>query len=145
MPADYVIVNNDLLRITFFPPLLVPAVMAPVPLVASSSNVKVGGMYICLEGDELPPSLQPPQTYMSPPYVIPGTGTIKLTLNDTNKTAKVKNDGTIILIKGTPFTAEFEVASPAQQPTPGGPVPDPVSKKSGIAEFITTNVRVKAG
>jgi hypothetical protein len=49
------------------------------------------------------------------------------------------------LIKGTPFVAEFTVMAPAMQPTPAGPVPDPVAKKPGMAEFITTNVLVKAG
>lgn len=145
MPADYIIKHGDMIRITFFPPLTVPAVLAPVPLIGSSSDVTVTMMPVCLEGDELPPSLQPPQSYTAPPFVIPGTGTISLTLNPTNKTARTKNGGSIILIKGTPFTAEFSVVSPAMQPTPTGPVPDPQAKKSGMAEFITTNARVKAG
>lgn len=145
MPADYIMVTGDMILITIAAPTTVMTLVAPVPLKGSSSDVKVNGMYICLEGDELPVSVQPPQPYISPPYVIPGTGTVKLTLNPDNKTEKTKNGGEIILIKGTPFKAEFSVASPAMQPTPGGPVPDPASKKSGQAEFITTNTRVKAG
>jgi hypothetical protein len=35
--------------------------------------------------------------------------------------------------------------APAMQPTPAGPVPDPVPKKPGMAKFITTNFLVKAG
>jgi hypothetical protein len=60
-----------------------------------------------------------------------------------NKTLLTKN-GKAILIKGTPFTAEFQVVAPAIMPAVV-PVPDPVLKKPGIAEFITTNVTVKAG
>ncbi|MCG8417873.1 MAG: hypothetical protein MJE77_08015 [Proteobacteria bacterium] len=143
MPADFIITHGDMIRITIMPPTVVPALMAPVPLVASSSDMKANMMLVCLEGDELPPSLQAPLTYMSPPYVTPGTGTLSLTLTPTNTTMKTKN-GSPILIKGSPFTAEFQVVSPAIQPGPA-PVPDPVSKKTGIAEFITTNARAKAG
>ncbi|MEM9488989.1 MAG: hypothetical protein AAGC55_07590 [Myxococcota bacterium] len=144
MPTDFIIKQGDMIRVTIFPPTIVPTLMAPVPLTGSSSDMTISGMAVCLEGDELPPSLQAPMTYMSPPYVIPGTGTLSLTLGATNTTMKTKN-GDPILIKGAPFTAEFEVVAPAMQPTPTGPVPDPASKKSGIAEFITTNVRAKAG
>ena len=104
----------------------------------------VNMMAICLEGDELPPILRSPQPYTAPPFVTPGTGLVSVRITPTNKTLQTKN-GKAILIKGTPFTAEFQVVVPAMQPTPGGPVPDPVAKKPGIAEFITTNVTVKAG
>jgi hypothetical protein len=61
-----------------------------------------------------------------------------------NKTMLTDN-GKPILIKGTPFMAEFTVMAPAMQPTPVGPIPDPVAKKPGMAEFVTTTVTVKAG
>jgi hypothetical protein len=144
VPADYVIVTGDMIRITIFPPTTVMTLTAPVPLKGSSSDMKVNQMAVCLEGDELPSMLKSPQPYVSPPFVIPGTGTLSLKLNPNNKTMQTKN-GKAILIKGAPFTAEFQVAQPAMQPTPAGPVPDSAMKKSGIAEFITTNVRVKAG
>lgn len=143
MPADYIIKQGDMIQVTIYPPTVVPMLMAPVPLLGSSSDMTVSMMAVCLEGDELPPSLQAPMMYMSPPYVIPGMGTLSLTLGSTNTTMKTK-DGDPILIKGSPFTAEFEVSAPAMQPGPA-PVPDPVSKKSGTAQFITTNVRAKAG
>ena len=104
----------------------------------------VNMMSICLDGDELPPVLRVPLPYTAPPFVTPGMGTVKVTLTPMNKTAMSKN-GKPILIKGTPFPAEFNVMAPAMQPTPAGPVPDPVMKKPGIAEFITTTVNVKAG
>jgi hypothetical protein len=34
---------------------------------------------------------------------------------------------------------------PAMQPTPLGPIPDPVLVKPGTARFITTTVNARAG
>jgi hypothetical protein len=104
----------------------------------------VNNMPVCLEGDELPPMLKASLPYTAPPFVTPGTGTVSVTLTPMNKTLLSKNQKAI-LIKGTPFMAEFTVMAPAMQPTPVGPVPDPVAKKPGMAEFITTNVTAKAG
>lgn len=68
-------------------------------------------------------------------------GMVAVTPIPMNKTLQTKN-GKPILTKGTPFTAEFRVVAPAVSPVG---VPDPVAIKPGIAEFITTNVTVKAG
>ena len=133
-----------MIRVTLPPPTIVPQLMAPVPLVGTSQKVMIGGKPACLEGDELPAALKAPMQYTSPPFVTPGTGTLEITLLPTNKTVKTEN-GKKILIKGATFTAKFKVQTPAQQPTPAGPVPDPVAVKPGTAQFITTNVRTKAG
>jgi hypothetical protein len=143
MPADFIIKTGDMIRITIFPPAIVPSLMSPIPLIGTSTDVKVAMMPACLEGDELPPMLRAPQPYTAPPFVIPGMGTVSVTLTPMNKTLQSKNKKAI-LIKGTPFTAQFRVTVPANQPTPAGPVPDPVAVKPGIAEFITTNINVKA-
>jgi hypothetical protein len=71
-------------------------------------------------------------------------GTLKVILLPTNMTAFSTNQKPI-LIKGATFQAIFNVTAPAMQPTPAGPVPDPVLVKPGTAQFITTNVAVKAG
>jgi hypothetical protein len=42
------------------------------------------------------------------------------------------------------FVAMFNVTVPAVQPTPVGPVPDPLVVKPGTALFITTNLTVQA-
>jgi hypothetical protein len=144
VPDDFVIVTGDMIQVTIPPPTIVPQLMAPVPLVGTSQNVMVGGKLICLEGDELPPSLRAPMPYTAPPFVIPGMGTLEITLMPNNKTAQTVN-GKKILIKGATFTAKFNVQTPAQQPTPGGPVPDPVAVKPGTAQFITTNMQTMAG
>ena len=147
MPADFVIVTGDMVKITIPPPCIIPSIQAPVPLKGSSTDLMVGGMFVCLEGDELPMMLKSPQPYTSPPFVTPGMGTLELTLTPTNKTTPMTtvNGGKAILIKGGPFIAVFNVSSPAMQPTPAGPVPDPLVKKPGQATFITTNATVMAG
>jgi hypothetical protein len=144
MPADFVMRTGDMIQVTITPPTIVPMLMAPVPLVGSSTNLVVVGAPCCLEGDELPPTLKSPMPYTAPPFVIPGTGTLQLTLMPTNTSLLTKN-GKKILIKGQQFIAKFNVQTPAQQPTPAGPVPDPVAVKPGTAQFITTNMTTKAG
>ena len=144
MPADYILRTSDMLKITISPPAVVPSLIPPIPLMGSSANFSVMGMPVCLEGDELPKMLLAPTPYISPPFVIPGVGTVSVTLTPTNKTATTDN-GKKILIKGGTFQAKFQVSSPAMMPTPAGPQPDPVSVKPGTASFITTNATTKAG
>lgn len=133
-----------MIKITIPPPVLVPAIQAPVPLKGTSTDVQVDNQFVCLQGDELPMSLRGPLPYTAPPFVTPGTGTLKLTLLPANTTLQSSN-GKKILIKGQTFTATFTVQAPAMQPTPGGPVPDPVAVKPGTAQFITTNATTYAG
>ena len=144
MPPDMIIKTGDMIKFTIIPPAVCPTLIPPIPLIGSSTKVKVLKMPACLEGDELPKILIAPQPYISPPFITPGTVTVKVNLLPTNKTMITK-DSKAVLIKGTPFTVELTVANPAMQPTPAGPVPDPVAKKAGMAEFITTNLMVKAG
>jgi len=136
-----VIVDGDMIQITINPPCIVPQLIPPVPLVASGFS-KITDKVVCVEGDELPPSIKSPLTYMSGAYVIPGTGTVKVTLNDDNKTSVAKDKDKKMLLKGSTFKAEFDVQSPAQMPTPTGPQPDPMSKYTGTAMFITTDTVV---
>lgn len=143
MGANSILVTGDMLQITVPPPAVVPTVISPIPLVGSSTTVMIGGMPACLEGDELPPMLQAPQMYMSPPYVTPGMGTFTVTLLPTNKTAKGKDSGKAMLLKGATFQAKFQVSSPAMMPTPAGPQPDPVPMVMCTAQFITTQMKVE--
>lgn len=141
--GDFIIKTGDLLKITIPPPAIVPMLEAPVPLEGSGETVLVNSMPICLRGDELPDILREPLPYTAPPFTIPGTGTLTLTLLPANMTLQTSN-GEPILIKGEQFPALFTVEVPANQPTPAGPVPDPVIEKPGTAEFITTNETVTA-
>jgi hypothetical protein len=142
--GDQLIVTGDLLQVTMTPPVNVPTLVAPSPLTGSSATVKITKRAACLVGDELPPALRQPMPYTSPPFVIPGTGTLQLIPQPANMTQMVKNDHKPMLLKGAVFDAIFTVQSPAQQPTPAGPVPDPVPVKQGKATFQTTNMVARA-
>lgn len=141
--GDFIIKTGDQIQISVPPPAVVPQLMAPIPLTGSSTNVMIGGVAACLQGDELPPSIQGPLMYTSPPYVTPGTGSIQIILAPSNLTATTPN-GKPVLLKGETFQAIFQVQSPAMMPTPAGPQPDPLMAKMGTAQFITTNSTVTA-
>jgi hypothetical protein len=143
--GDIILRTADMIEVTIPAPTVVPVLEAPVPLVGSSTNVIVLGMTMCLQGDELPPVLREPLVYTAPPFTIPGTGMLTVTLLPANLTVKTTNGGKPLLLKGSTFPAMFTVESPAMQPTPAGPVPDPEVEKPGNARFISTNQTVTAG
>lgn len=140
--ADFVIRTGDLIEVTIPGAALIPTLLAPLALTGSSTDVAVQAMPVCLQGDELPIALSGPMPYTQPPFTVPGTGTLTLTLTPTNMTQRTTNSGKPILIKGGPFPAVFSVQTPASQPTAAGPVPDPQLQKPGTARFITTNTSV---
>lgn len=141
--GDFIIRTGDMVRIMIDPPALVPMLEAPIPLEGSAENVLVNEMSACIVGDEMPPELMEPMAYTAPPFTVPGMGSLMLTLLPDNITVQTVADGPL-LIKGGPFIALFTVEEPAMQPTPAGPIPDPVVEKPGTAEFITTNETVTA-
>jgi hypothetical protein len=145
LAADIVMRTGDLIQVTIPAPTIVPQLEVPNPLTGSSQDVTVVGTSACLQGDELPPELRGPLTYTAPPFTTPGTGTLSLTLQPANLTEKTTNGGKPLLLRGGTFQAMFTVDSPAVQPTPGGPVPDPELEKPGTARFISSNEIVKAG
>ena len=55
---DFVMKTGDMIQITVPPPALVPQLMAPVPLIGTSTSVLINGAPACLMGDELPPALR---------------------------------------------------------------------------------------
>jgi len=143
--GDVILRTADFIEVTIPEPAVVPILEAPVPLVGSSTNVIVIGIPVCLQGDELPPVLRVPLVYTAPPFSTPGTGTLSVTLLPANLTQKTTNGGKPLLIKGGTFPAMFTVEEPAMQPTPAGPVPDPMVEKPGNARFISSNETVTAG
>lgn len=145
MAADIVMRDGDLIQVTIPAPAIVPRLMQPAPLTGSSTDVTVVGAKACLQGDELPPELRGPLTYTAPPFTTPGTGTLSLTLRPANLTVKTTNGRKPLLLRGGTFQALFTVTSPALQPAPGGPVPDPDVEKQGTARFISANTIVRAG
>jgi Contractile injection system spike tip protein len=142
--GDFIIKTGDQIKITIPPPAIVPMLQAPVPLIGTGNMVMESNKPICLQGDELPPTLKAPMPYTAPPFVTPGMGTLQIILMPNNLTMLTQN-GKPIIIKGATFQAIFNVSAPAMQPTPAGPVPDPLMVKPGTAMFITTTVMTQAG
>jgi hypothetical protein len=107
----------------------------------ASGPATIGGKKICVDGDES--KLQVPGcVYITAQHSIPGTGTLKIAaLAADQKARKTKTGGKAVLLKGSQFTAKFEVQSPAQQPPPGpgSPVPDATPQYSGQGMFMPGN------
>lgn len=143
--ADFIIRTGDLVSIVIDPPTVVPQLEEPVPLAGSAGTITVNGMSACLLGDQMPDELMEPMEYTAPPFTTPGMGTLTLMLAPDNMTVRTTADDKPLLIKGGTFIATFTVEEPAMQPTPAGPIPDPVLEKPGTAQFITTNETVRAG
>jgi len=144
-PTKLLIANGDQIQIMLNPPCISPPLVPPLPLVGSGLST-VNDQPVCVEGDEYPPAIanNTPVPYMSPPYVVPGTGTVKITLAGGNKTSIAKDKDKKMLLKGTTFQVELDVQSPAMMPTPAGPQPDPMPKHTGTAMFITTNAIIES-
>ena len=143
MPADFVMTTGDMILITMTPPAVMPMLLAPVPLIGTSTSVTAMHKPICLKGDELPPAISSPMPYMYGPFTIPGMGTLQILLTPTNFTLATTN-GKPVLVKGGTFPVTFQVTVPAQLPPPVS-TPDPMVVKPGTGQFITTNLVVKAG
>jgi len=141
--GDFVIATGDMIQVTMTPPTVVPQLIPPIPLTGTSTVVTIMGKPACVLGDELPPALKAPMPYMAAPYTVPGMGTLTVILTPSNFTQVSKNTKPL-LIKGGPFQVQFQVTVPAQMPPPVS-TPDPLVLKPGTAQFVTTNVIVKAG
>jgi hypothetical protein len=142
--ADFLIKTGDMLQVTVPPPAIVPQLLAPVPLIGTGMTVLVNNQPVCLQGDELPLALRVPLTYTAPPFVTPGMGTLTIILLPTNLTLRTTISSKPALLKGGPFQALFNVTVPAMQPTPAGPIPDPLLVKPCQAQFITTTINALA-
>lgn len=140
--TDLVLMDGD--QVLFLPAFSPAIVMVQPGKLAGSGPATINGKAICVEGDESKVSV-PGCAYMTPSHSIPGTGTLKIAaLAGNQKATHTKTGGKLVLLKGAMFTAKFEVQSPAQQPTPGGPVPDGSPQYSGQGQFLTMNARVSA-
>jgi len=140
--ADFILIDGDIAN---FIPLFGAAVVVVQPGTLKASGAAThNGKKLCIDGDESSVEV-PGCTYMTPQYVIPGTGTLKISALAGDQVAEhTKTGGTAVMLKGSQFTAKFEVQSPAQQPVPPAPpVPDATPSYSGNGMFITTNVKLK--
>ncbi|MCB9350527.1 MAG: hypothetical protein H6573_23870 [Lewinellaceae bacterium] len=140
MPGPILLTGD---KVNFMPAFGAATVVVKPGALAGSGPTLLGGKPVCVVGDEAKVSV-PGCTYIAPPYVIPGTGTLKIdSLAGDQKAVKTKVGGKPVLLKGSNFVAVFEVQSQAKQPPPGpgSPIPDPTPKYSGQGSFTTTNIK----
>ncbi|HEX8113622.1 MAG TPA: hypothetical protein VF516_38085 [Kofleriaceae bacterium] len=138
--ADLILIDGDTVS---FLPSFGAAIVVPQPgKLEGSGPATLGGKPLCVDGDETKVSVAGCM-YTTPQYCIPGTGTLKIdALAGDQKATKTTTGGKAVLLRGTTFTARFEVGSPANQPAPPGPpIPDSTTQYSGSGMFITTNTR----
>ncbi len=139
--ADFILIEGD--KAIFLPNFGAALVVVKPGDLKGSGPATLNGKKVCVDGDEKNVSV-PGCMYMAPPYVIPGTGTLKIAaLAGNQKAQKTKTGGKPVLLKGSNFTAKFEVQSPAKQPPPGpgSPIPDATPQYSGSGMFVTTNMK----
>jgi hypothetical protein len=138
--GDFILIDGD--KANFIPAFGIATVVVRPGDLQGSGPATIGGKKICVEGDESKVSV-PGCMYTAGPFSIPGTGTLKIDSLGGDQTAKkTKTGGKAVLLKGTMFTAKFEVQSPAQQPSAPSPVPDGTPSYTGQGTFITTNLKV---
>ena len=138
---DFILIEGD--KANFMPNFGAAVVAVQPGDLKGSGPATLTGKKLCVDGDEKKVSV-PGCAYMTPQYSIPGTGTLKIaSLAADQKAKKTNTGGKAILLKGSTFTAEFEVQSPAKQPPPGpgSPIPDATPKYTGTGTFITTNMK----
>ncbi len=139
--SDYTMIDGD--TVQFLPNFGAAIVVVQPGTLQGSGPATLEGKALCVEGDEQNVSV-PGCMYITPQYSIPGTGTLSIdSLADDQLARKTQTGGTPLVLKGGQFNAKFEVQSPAQQPTPGGPVPDASPSYSGNGMFITSNAKFK--
>ena len=142
--ADFILVTGDQ---AIFKPKFGQAIVTPIPgTLIGSGKAKVDGRIICVNGDEKK-VIVPGCPYMTSQFNIPGMGILSIrSLAANQKARKVKSGGKPVLLKGTTFTAKFQVVLPAMKPLPppAPPLPDPVPIYSGTGNFLTLNFKVRA-
>jgi hypothetical protein len=133
--SDFVIVTGDTVMVTFAA-ITIAAAASPQPLTGTSKDLSVGGLPVCVEGDELPMSLKVPLSYVTPQFPISGTGSLKLfPVKGMNTTTVLTDGGKALLLKGAVFQAVFTITSPASSPKG----PDSTDPRTGTASFTTAN------
>lgn len=140
--ADFVLITGD--KAMFIPAFGAAVVVVQPGTLTGSGQSNAAGQVVCVDGDESS-VVVPGCAYIAGPHVIPGTGTLTIdSLGGDQVATKTSSGGTKVMLKGSTFTAKFQVSSPAQQPQPPAPPkPDSTPEYSGQGSFTTTNVSVK--
>ena len=139
---DLIIITGDQ---ALFDHFFAPAtVVAPPGLISGSGQLSVNSLRVCVEGDEATVVVSG-AVYFTPSFPIPGAGTLTIeSLGPDQRAKKGKSASRALILKGTKFSARFQVAAPAQVPVTGGTAPDPTPVYFGTGNFITTNTGVLA-
>ncbi|MEH1794094.1 hypothetical protein [Nostoc sp.] len=139
---DFILITGD--RVIFNPIFGKAIVVVRPDTLTGTGKATVNKKTICIDGDENK-VIVPGCPYTSPPFVTPGTGTLSIqSLAPNQKARRVKSRGKAVLLKGTTFTAKFQVMVPAMQASIPAPIPDPLLLYTGTGTFMTTNFRAKA-
>lgn len=140
--SKFILLDDD--KANFNPTFGLATVVVRLGDLKASGKSTLNGKKVCIDGDEKNVSV-PSCVYTTPIHSIPGTGTLKIAaLGGDQKAKKTNSGGKPVLLKGSTFTAKFEVQNPAKKPpsAPGEPpTPDPTPQYSGTGTFITTNTK----
>jgi hypothetical protein len=139
--ADFILTTGDLV---IFNPAFGSAIVTVIPgNLMGTGKMMINKKMVCVDGDEKT-VMVPGCPYITASHPIPGVGMLSIaSLAPNQKALRTKSNNKPTLLKGGTFTAKFQVLVPAQQPTPAGPVPDPMPQYSGTGSFVTTNMRVR--
>ncbi|WP_130734448.1 hypothetical protein [Flavobacterium sp. J27] len=138
---DQIIKNGD--HVVFSssgPIMLLPPL--PITVIKATGETTINGKKVCVEGDEKKVEIS--CSYTVSPYIMPGSGKLKIqSLSPEQLTKKAKSGAKSLILKGKLFTAIFEVETPAKQPPPTN-APDPLPLYMVKGEFITNSTKIKA-
>lgn len=139
--ADFILMDGDQ---AMFNPTFGPATVVVRPgRLSGSGPATLTSKALCVVGDESKVTV-PGCPYMTAQHTIPGVGTLSIKqLGGNQKATKTRSGGKVVLLKGSTFTAQFQVTAPAMQPPPGpsGPIPDATPQYTGTGSFLTTNAK----
>lgn len=139
--SDFLLIDGD--QATFDPTFGAATVVVKPGALKASGPATVNGKPVCVAGDEQSVSVAG-CSYFTPSHPLAGAGTIEIASLAGDQTAsKTRSGGTLVMLVGSQFTATFKVQSPAKQPTPTGPVDDPLKDYTGTGTFKTENHKLK--
>jgi hypothetical protein len=139
---DQVLLDGD--QALYQPSFGAAVVVVRPGVLRGSGPATVNGKAVAIDGDEASATVEG-CVYQSAAYPIPGTGTLEVaSLAGDQRSRDSQSGGQALLLVGGSFNARFRVQSPAQQPTPSGPVPDPLTEYAGQGQFLTSNRILRA-
>lgn len=138
---DFILIQGDL--VNFDPAFAAATVVVQPGTLAGSGKATLTGKKLCVDGDESKVSVAG-CAYTSPPFMVPGVGTLKIKqLAPNQKAMKTTSGKKKVLLKGAKFIAVFEVQTKAQLITPSGTQQDPLTQYPGTGSFQTFNQKFK--